>query len=166
MDKTIAGFFNQFNEDGSVDITQLENLFAFTMAIEEINNRNDILPNHNLKYIIRSGIGFGAAASAALDISSNYPEIIGAVAGVRSIEIDAIDRTWAEKKIVLAHAMGQDTAFGDGNVYPYKVQTCPIDSFQGMVLQDIMCNYYNYTRLGVFATDDDFGIHVRISKYS
>ena len=105
-DITIAGFFNQFNADNTVNQTQLENLLAFTMAIEEINNRNDILPNHNLKYVIRSGIGFAAASSAANDVHSAFPGIIGAVAGVDSIEIDAIDRTWAERKIVLAHAMG------------------------------------------------------------
>ena len=69
-DITIAGIFNQFNADNSVNLTQMENLFAFTMAINEINRRTDILPNHHLNYILRSGIGFGAAKARDIKLGS------------------------------------------------------------------------------------------------
>jgi hypothetical protein len=39
-----------------------------------------------------------------------------------------------------------------------KVQTPPIDSYQGMAIQHLMCKTYNVSRIVIFATNDNFGV--------
>ena len=42
--------------------------------------------------------------------------------------------------LVQSHSMARGSEFGEGKLYPYKVQTVPIDSFEGKayILVDIV----------------------------
>lgn len=55
------------------------------------------------------------------------------------------------------HSVATSTEFGFGDDFPLKVQTSCIDTFQGMGLQHIFCNYFKYSHVTVFASDDTFG---------
>lgn len=46
--------------------------------------------------------------------------------------------------------LATDTVLGDGMTYPYKVQTSPIDAYEAELLQELMCNYYNIRKIGIF----------------
>jgi ABC-type branched-subunit amino acid transport system substrate-binding protein len=59
--------------------------------------------------------------------------------------------------VMQLHTRAMNVEFGNGLKYPFKIQTTPVDSFQGMVLQNIICKEYQYHLVTVFATNDDLG---------
>lgn len=151
---TIGGFFNIFDSSNHVNEPEFQRLAGFLMAIDEINNRSDILPNIKLNYLISSPNNF---MDASVDASEMAPKIIGAVGALPTSATSSIDQVFADTETVMVHSFASDTDFGNGLKYPFKVQTCPVDSFQGMVLQNMMCNFFNFTRVVIFASNDEFG---------
>jgi len=101
---------------------------------------------------------------AAVDIINDKHRIVGAVSALPYIETSTIDKIFSEYKIVTAHSVATNTDFGDGSLYEYKVQTSPLDSFQGMVLQNILCNQYKISRVAIFATNDLFGTSITMES--
>ena len=116
---------------GTVDQQQLENLHAFLLAIDEVNKRSDILPDHHVNFVIRTPLpdSFVSINSASLDLIQN--NVSGVVGSLDNFGTDASNRYFNEFKIVQSHSFAMGTEFGIGENYPYKVQTVPIDSFQG-----------------------------------
>jgi Receptor family ligand binding region len=79
---------------------------AFIMAINEVNANPSILPNTNVKYIIRSGAGFVGGGYAASLILNN-PLVKAAVGGVETIELQALQQALGNSGICMAHSMGK-----------------------------------------------------------
>lgn len=153
---TIGGLFSVFgNEAGTeVDLVQLENLFAFKLAIDEINNQSVILPDHKILFVIRTPYAnkFSSIFQATQDLVNNKG--LGVVGSLDNYGTDISDNLLTENIIVQSHSMAMGTEFGIGGDYPYKVQTVPIDSFQGMVLQNLFCNSWGIERFAIVATSD------------
>lgn len=160
----IGALFTPFDQYGKFSVSQAENLAAFLMAIDEINDKtdgiyDDILPNTQLKVALSGGFGFegGVSAVGSLEkafFGSGVHAIVGALP---NLETEAANQMAINGKVVQVHAAAMDTDLGNGGKYPYKMQTVPIDSFQGMVIQHIFCSFLKQTKVTVFATDDIFG---------
>ena len=120
-----------------VDRRQLENLHAFLLAIDEVNKRNDILPDHHVNFVIRTPFADSVIKinSASLDLIEN--NVSGVVGSLDNFGTDASNRYFNEFKIVQSHSLAMGTEFGIGENYPFKVQTVPIDSFQGSLFLKI-----------------------------
>lgn len=158
---TLAGFFSLFDANNHPNDLQFQSAAGFELAIREINSRSDILPSTYLNFTIRGGNGFQGASINAADTPSS---VVAAVGGMGTVETSAIDQVFAVMELVMVHSFASDTDFGNGAKYPYKVQTCPVDSFQGMALQNMMCNFFNFTRVVVFASNDQFGSKAAIES--
>ena len=48
----IGGLFSYFNDEGVIDISQLEHASVFLQAVDEINKNPAILPNHELRVVM------------------------------------------------------------------------------------------------------------------
>jgi gamma-aminobutyric acid type B receptor len=164
----IGGYFSTIDRHGKFNDEQAQMQAAFIMAINEINKRTDILPTTKLVYTIRGGNDFFGAMTASewlaqgsfggFSINGKYYGGVDAVVGAgNDVETKCSDQLFAELKMVQVHTVSMDTDLGVGQTYPYKIQTVPIESFQGMVWQHIMCTYFEYTRFSVWATNDNFG---------
>ena len=101
------------------------------MAINEVNQRTDILPDHQVDFVIRTPLpnSFVSIGAASLDLIQN--NVSGVVGSLDSFGTDASNRYLNEFSIVQSHSFAMGTEFGIGERYPFKVQTVPIDSFQG-----------------------------------
>ena len=162
----IGGLFDPFLPTGEVDLTQVENLAAFLMAVREINDKSDgmwddILPNTQLKVVVREGFGLEGAFRATIDLIEAFEGagVTGIVGSLPSTETEASNRMAIDRKIPQVHSMASSTDLGMGLLhYPFKSQTNPIDSYEGMVLQSLMCNYFGIKKLALLYTLDNNGI--------
>jgi hypothetical protein len=206
-------YCNIYNSnETNFNIDQLQAYAAFQLAIDEINNRSDILPNTRLATAVRSGHGAYEAVISALELgeanfssalsgsTNSYKSFIGknsvgidvAVNSGDNLETTSMNLMLGNQGIVQFHTRGMcsihlfifvldpiscthlilgfmllsltvlatDTKFGFGDQFPFKIQMAPIDSYQGMVWQHIMCNYYGYRKFAIFSTADSSGIQV------
>ena len=109
----------------------MENLHAFLLAINEVNKRSDILPDHHVNFIIRTPQqnSFVSLGVASLELIKH--NVSGVIGSLDDFATDTSNRHFNEFKIVQSHSFAMNNKFGIGENYPYKVQTVPIDSFQG-----------------------------------
>jgi len=85
---------------------------------------------------------------------------LGAVSTLPFLETSNLNNILSEYGIVTVHSVSTDVAFTDGSQYSYKLQTTPVESYQGLVLQSILCKKYGINRVVVFTTTDTFGIDI------
>lgn len=155
----IGGIFSNVDEEtGSVDANQAQGLAAFLMAVEDVNAA------FGSKFKFRHAIVSGKGRRAAVEVASYLAREAFSGTGVdivvsaaENIETMAALKMFEAYRVVQIHALAQDTLLGSGTDYPYKIQTVPIDSFQGMVLQSIMCHVYGYGKTSVWASFDEMG---------
>jgi Receptor family ligand binding region len=137
----IGGIFSPFAGNGQIAVDQAENLAAFLMAVDHINDKtdgiaDDILPNTQLKVALRTGNSFAGTIEAVRSMMDAFfrTGVLGVVSGQPTAEVEAADQMLKDFKIVQVHSVGMATDLGDGEKYPYKIQMPPIDSFQGTLL--------------------------------
>jgi ABC-type branched-subunit amino acid transport system substrate-binding protein len=148
----IGGLFSIFDEQGVLDIAQLEHASVFLQAVDEINKNPNLLPNHELQVVMgRGATSLDLAFSA--DQMFQMTSFAGAVSALDNVKGGYATKIFEEANFMIVNSMTSDTSFGDAHLYPLKAQTIPIVSYQGMVYQDLLCSS-NLTRVAVFTTDD------------
>ena len=168
------GYYNDlYHDDGEVYNDGVQSFAAFMMAVDEINQSPTLLPNVHLNVALRTGHDpYGALEAAqeflTVDFSrvgvssstyvGNTPIGVDFVVGAGdNDETEFSDMVLQQFNIVQLHTVASDTRFALGRSYTcnkYKVQNLPVISFQGMVWQEIMCNYFGMTKIAVFAASD------------
>ena len=155
----IGGIFSNVDEDsGAVDSNQAQGLAAFLMACEDVNAAFG--SKFKFRHAVVSGIGRKAAVEAAGYLVKDAFSGTGVdfvVSAGENVETMAALKMFEAYRTVQIHALAQDTLLGSGTDYPFKIQTVPIDSFQGMVLQSIMCQVYGYGKTSVWASSNEMG---------
>lgn len=174
----IGLYANNFLASGSYDDNGAQSLAGFLMAINEINSIPSILPNVRLSVAFRSGSGvYGAITAAQAFTTANFtidssgkrvlestfirdnPIGVDVILGAgNDDETEQINQVLNHFRIVQLHTVATSTILGVGQNFPYKVQTTPIISYEGMVLQHILCYHFAYEKIAIFATDDIDGI--------
>jgi ABC-type branched-subunit amino acid transport system substrate-binding protein len=154
----IGGLFSIFNEDGDVDLAQLEHASVFLQAIEEINQNSAILPNHQLQVVMGTGASSLEVALSVRQMRNMGSSFVGGVSALGNRIGGYATRLFEEANSMIVNSMTTDTSFGEVDLYPMKAQTVPITSLQGEAYQDFLCRV-NFTRVAVFTTDDINGIH-------
>ena len=171
-------YANSHLSDGTSSDDGAQSVAGFLMAINEINKSPTILPNVHLSVALRGGSGaYGAITAAQSFLTANFSTnshgrrvpsssfirnnpigvdvILGAGNDIETVQTNQILNYF---KIVQLHTVAMTTDLGIGQNYPYKVQTTPIISYQGLVLQQMLCNYFDIEKVTVFATDDNNGL--------
>jgi hypothetical protein len=152
-----------------------------------------MLPNVELQVAIRGGLKFigsihgtGELMSASFPTSKNpFKYLSGSNVGVdivvsagNGVETQASAAYLGDLKITQIHTVATDTDLTINQKFPYRLQTTPVDSFQGtsyeytivsmlpcltfyqylgFALHYIVCEYYKFTRISVFVTNELFG---------
>jgi Receptor family ligand binding region/7 transmembrane sweet-taste receptor of 3 GCPR len=171
-------YANSYLSDGSFSHDGAQSVAGFLMAIKEINRSPTLLPNVHLSVALRGGSGaYGAITAAQSFLTANFSTnsygrrvssssfirnnpigvdvILGAGNDIETVQTNQVLNYF---KIVQLHTVAMTTDLGIGQNYPFKVQTTPIISYQGLALQHMLCNYFNIAKVTVFATDDNNGL--------
>jgi ABC-type branched-subunit amino acid transport system substrate-binding protein len=174
----IGLYANAFLSNGSSDDNGAQSLAGFLMAIREINSIPSILPNIRLAVALRSGRGvYGAITAAQAFTTANFsidsqgkrvpdstfirnnPVGVDVILGAgNDVETEQTNQVLNYFKIVQLHTVATSTDLGVGQDYPYKIQTTPIISYEAMVLQHMLCFYFNIEKIAIIATDDNNGL--------
>ena len=150
----IAGFFNVFTEDGEVDNQSLQQLSAFTLAINEINSNADLLNNYVLEYIIRSAYTSQEASEIANEIM-NIPNVIAVVNSLPLMQTTIINYVLSDPGLLVVTTTVIDTSLTMG-IFPYNIQMTAVDANEGQMIQQFQC-LLNAKRVIMFTTNDDYG---------
>lgn len=152
---TLGGLFTLHDHDHDIDDDQVQYLAAFLMAVDEINNKtdgilDDVLPNHHINVIVRSAEGHALGAAEAVD-ALVISEVYGASDTMHAVvntlhDSNAVltSQILTDAGVVQALVEAHDSDLGFGDTYPYRVSLTSLESFQGLVYQEILCNFFEY----------------------
>ena len=174
----LGGFFKPFDSDNNPDPLQAQCLAAFLMAITEINQNNLLLPKTKLVSGIISGAGFQQSIDAA-DILTRHAfggtgvDIV--VGAGDDIETEAMNQIFTRSKTIQIHTISQAVELSQGALYPWRLQTTPLESYQGLryfsfffkaviliiflgrLLQTVGCKHVRQKRVAVFVINSLVG---------
>eukprot|EP01041_Mallomonas_annulata_P013732 gene13732-29204_t len=158
----VAGIFTsyeKFNDRQGIDQEGIQGLAAFKMAVREINDRHDILPNHILNFTFRNPVGFYDTTQTIVDIqkySFNGSGVHAFVTGLPEAATAALNDIINERfqKVYITTTAGSSllSRKETGN---YHIRTSPADSFNGMALQDIIYTSFGYRKVSIFYSFDE-----------
>ena len=99
-----------------------------------MNQQYDILPDHHIEYVIRSPFPekYTSVISATVDLIKN--KVSSVVGSLDNFGTEASNKFLNDFALVQSHSMAMSSDFGVGKSYPYKIQTVPVDSFEGTVV--------------------------------
>ena len=156
----IGGIFNQFYDDdnATVNYAGADNMAAFLMAVDEINNKTDgtsdwLLPDYRIEFNVEIGYGFKGAIDAAdkFDKSlSIHSVVIGIEHGEH--ETSAILQMLAVESKLGVVCVDTDASLSKGSEYPYKVRTAASEASMGHILQSLLCEHFHYQRIAIIST--------------
>ncbi|XP_053356878.1 extracellular calcium-sensing receptor-like [Clarias gariepinus] len=138
-------------------------------AIEEINNRTDILPGINLGYKIYDTCGsVEKTTRASLSLVNGHgenitlasclkPETVQAIIGqTSSTPTIAISTTVGPLHIPVVSHFSTCACLSDKKKHPSFFRTIPSDYFQSRALAKLV-KYFGWTWVGALCSDDDYG---------
>ncbi|KAF5895973.1 extracellular calcium-sensing receptor-like [Clarias magur] len=136
-------------------------------AIEEINNRTDILPGIKLGYKIYDSCGSAEIATrTSLSlinghnpsvISCSKPDIIQAIIGqTSSTSTTAIAATVGTLYIPVVSHFSTCACLSDRKKYPSFFRTVPSDYYQSRALAKLV-RHFGWTWVGALCSDNDYG---------
>ena len=132
------------------------------MAINEINNNPNILSNTKLVTSIRSGNGYYESTKASFEFVNSFYDtgVIALINSMPNIETIASTKLLSNRgNILQLITQASDSSLLNSLISQYSVHLNAIESYDGHVLQDILCNYYQYSIISVFNTNDVYGIN-------
>ena len=146
---TIGGIFNIKKPDGTNDNEQIDALLGFNLAVAEINaNSNSynftlLASNVSGHYGLYGGVKAAEALSTAslIGVYGNTGVDVIINAGDNDI-CQGSNSILVQKRIPTILLKADDQQFGNGELYPFKAQLNPAETFYGMVFQDIMVRLF------------------------
>ena len=178
----IGGLFNIKNSSNVDDFVQIDALRGFQLAIDEINNDpafNTVLTLHD-DSVTTGYYGKYGGTIFANDITSTANSIVNAygTTGVDVIINAGDDDICIGSNVILTEKMvptillnAYSQQFGDGSAYPYKAQVNLIETYYGMVFQNIMCEHMEailhpdrITNYAIFTSADTFGGQIKVES--
>ena len=104
------------------------------MAVQEINNNSLILPNTTIVTGITDATDFSGTIESTNSLLSYYfggtgVDMVVSTGDDAETEISA--QLFAQKKIIQIHTVAQSVALSNGNLYPKRLQTTPLESYEG-----------------------------------
>ena len=167
----IGFIFPAFVADGTsstdyVDNDGIQYLASFLLAVEQINNKtdgrwDDILPNSELKVVVRDSTGpFTTDIEAAIYQTTkafNKSGIHAAIGASTNIASSAIAQIYNEHKINQVAYGSTGSFLSYVGPYPYYFRTIMDDAYQGYAIADIMFKEFGYSKISTFSTTNTLG---------
>ncbi|KAG9273389.1 extracellular calcium-sensing receptor-like [Astyanax mexicanus] len=150
----------------SLSLREFQNAQTMVFAIEEINNRTDILPDLSLGYKIYDSCGsVEMAIRASLSLvnghresqSCSKPETVQAIiAETSSTPTIAISATVGPLHIPVISHFATCACLSDKRKHPSFFRTIPSDYYQSRALAKLVRNF-GWTWVGALCSDNDYG---------
>ncbi|XP_057203749.1 extracellular calcium-sensing receptor-like [Triplophysa rosa] len=151
----------------SLSLREFQNAQTMVFAIEEINNRSDILPGVRLGYKIYDSCGsieMALRASLSLvneenasQLSCQRPITVQAViAETSSTPTIAISATVGPLHIPVISHFATCACLSDRKKHPSFFRTIPSDYYQSRALANLV-KYFGWTWVGALCSDNDYG---------
>jgi ABC-type branched-subunit amino acid transport system substrate-binding protein len=153
---TVGGFFNIYDVEGVVDTQALQHMSAFLLAIEEINERSDILPNTTINYVIRNAYQYGPA-ELRTDIEEMIEKELSAVFSSLSDEDSYLINSITNIHDVTTFNSGATLESTLTKNHPNSFQTSPLESHQGKFMQSYFCSSgaTTFARVVLYVSQDE-----------
>ena len=136
-------------------LSQLQHVFAFIKAVEDINKNTSILPGVHLNFVIRNGYTPIEALRSARSVMS-VPNLAGVVSSSSYKSLVAMNAVFANYPTLTFVTQESNSNLADGSTFPYNIQMNALKSFDGEILQFLLCSVHAQ-RVIVFASNDMFG---------
>ena len=136
-------------------------MFAFTMALDEINNSSELLPNTPLLWAWRDDDDdAGAAILGAVELiqqafdGAGVAAIVGAASSGATMAAAAVA---AKFETPLLSYSATSAALSDHAAYAYFLRTVPSDAFQAEAIVGVLVHELGYTRAAIAVSLDAYG---------
>ena len=134
---------------------------AFVMAVEEINNRTDLLPHTNLSFAVKdSKCSKGYALVGAHELVSEAfgGAGVSALVGAACSSASASAASYANLYSVPQVSPSSTSAtLSDSVTYPYFARVAPSDALQSFALADLVEHQLGVSRVACVHSDDVYG---------
>ncbi|XP_060780463.1 extracellular calcium-sensing receptor-like [Neoarius graeffei] len=152
----------------SLDLQEFQNSQTMVFAIEEINNRTDILPGINLGYKIydtcesdemstRASLSLVNGQKNTTSVSCSKPETVQAIIGQSSsTPTIAISATVGPLHVPVVSHFATCACLSDRKKHPTFFRTIPSDFFQSRALAKLV-KYFGWTWVGALCSNTDYG---------
>lgn len=158
----LGAMFSRTDINGKVYALGNVLLAAFILAVNEINNRTDILPNTPIKISVRdSRLDSNQAVTQTLYLAANafgngvgVNAVIGPITSGDSITSAVVAQAFELTQISPA-ATSPQLSYRKPN-FGFFSRTVPSDSFQGQAIADLIA-YYNWRKVCVVVSNDSYG---------
>jgi ABC-type branched-subunit amino acid transport system substrate-binding protein len=153
-------------DDGTPDYEGIAVEAAILLAIKEINNKtdgfmDDILPESELRLVMRSTTySFQEGVEVALEQFEAFgddEEPVGCVGPMSYSGMRGSAPIFEDKHIAQIGYNARESALGYSDIYPNVLRTVPGYYVDGLVLADLVHDYFNYNRVALFSTSDTYG---------
>ncbi|CAF0946657.1 unnamed protein product [Didymodactylos carnosus] len=117
-------------------------LFAFKLAIHDINNRSDILPHTKLNFVnnnTNSDIGTGIIDTFWQCVYGNVVGIVGEYTSVMSQSVQYVSRYYKVPQISYGSTSSEFTKF-HSTLYPYFLRTTPNQNLESVLLTHLIAS--------------------------
>ncbi|XP_047248254.1 extracellular calcium-sensing receptor-like [Girardinichthys multiradiatus] len=155
---------------GSIDTRELRFSRSMIFAIEEINNRTDLLPGIKLGYrIYDSCASVPVAVHVAFQLSNGQDPVIykGTNCSQSGVVMAAVGESGSTPSISMSRIMGSFNipqvshyatcaCLSDKQQYPNFFRTIPSDRFQADALAKLV-KHFGWTWIGAVHSDSDYG---------
>ncbi|KAM8769842.1 extracellular calcium-sensing receptor-like [Acanthopagrus schlegelii] len=152
---------------------------SMAFAINEINNKSDLLPNVTLGYSLYDNcgalvIGFSGALSLASGREEQFmlqqncigsPPVLGIVGDSFSTSSIAIASVLGLYKMPIVSYFATCSCLSDRQRFPSFFRTIPSDAFQVRAMIQIL-KHFGWTWVGLLVSNDDYGLNVAQSFQS
>lgn len=161
----IGGLFPMVQTSGKLDQSGMLRLGAFLLAIDEINNSTDLLPNTHLDFVLRDSRRDNLAALVgALEVVGSCSSgaavdegIVAAVGAASSGPSESAAAAFARARVPQISYSSTSPALSDGEAHPFFLRTPPSDAFQAEAMVDVLTNLFNYSTVATVSSTDKYG---------
>ncbi|KAL1256591.1 hypothetical protein QQF64_012136 [Cirrhinus molitorella] len=141
---------------------------TMTLAVEEINNRKDILPNHTLAYSIFDSCATPVTAQKAVlavlngqdvvqsFICSEASPLLGLIGESGSSQSIVVSRTLEPFRIPMISYFSTCSCLSDRKQFPTFFRVVPSDDYQVKAIAQLL-KRFDWTWIGVVTEDHDYG---------
>jgi hypothetical protein len=159
----VGGFFSPVGPNGKVFLDQAEHLAAFMMAVNDINNKtdgiyDDVLVGTDFLIAVDNADSLASAADNAVTLGSSAfggQGVSAAVVSLGDLEALMVSQLMNTMNVLAVLSIASSGLFDQWSIYPSVINTRPLVSRQGMVVQNMIC-LSNVRKIVVFVgTDED-----------
>lgn len=162
----IGGIFSPFSSIGTIDVSQAENIAALLLAVKQINDKSDgiadhLLPDSQIVFALEYAYDYVTGTNAALNLLDSFygSGVLGIIDGIDGEPAIAVDNILASTNtFVHVTAASVDSILAYASENPYTIKLNPLNNYQGLVYQDILCNHFKYRNIAVLTTTDYDGV--------